>query len=152
VTARFRLQPLLDLRRQRTEALEIQLAALERQRKGQVARVERLRAELADLATFIHAAHRQGTLDLRAVSQARGYYDTLDRQLAREQATLETLTRQAEQLRAALVAAQQDQKALEKLKEREEERAAREAQAQERRTSDEIATVRFNLRRLGSLP
>jgi flagellar export protein FliJ len=149
VTLRFRLAPVLDLRRRRTEALEQEHAALQRQRAARLAAIDAIRAEMAALLAALQARQAGGRLDLRAIAHLHAYHERLVRRLAGEELALAELAGRCEAKRAELVAAHQDQKAIEKLKEREEARLAAAARTQELRAVDEIATVRFNLRRRG---
>ncbi|GIW07965.1 MAG: hypothetical protein KatS3mg060_2770 [Dehalococcoidia bacterium] len=151
MTIRFRLEPVLEMRRRRTEALEREFAALERQRLERVAAIDALRAELATTRAGLLARLGSGKLDLRAMAQAQAYAERLERRIAAEEMSLADLVARCDAKRRELVGAHQEQKAIEKLKERYQARSAEEARTQEIRQADEIATVRFHLLRRGSL-
>ena len=151
MTTRFRLAPVLDLRRRRSEALEQELAALERQRAARLAAVTAIRDEMAALRATLQHRQSEGRLDLQAIAHLLAYHDRLERRLGGEERALAELTSRCEAKRGELVLAHQGQKAIEKLKQREEARAAAAARTEELRVTDEIATVRYNLRRRGSL-
>jgi flagellar export protein FliJ len=147
----FRLEPVLGVRRQRAESVELELADLERQRAAQASTVDRTLEAIAAVGVELRERQRNGRVDLRAVADAQVYAERLERLLADEQARLADLVARVEAKRLELVAAHQDHKAIEKLKEREQLRADTAERAHERRTAEEIATVRFTLRRSGSL-
>lgn len=151
MTRRFRLDPVLDLRRRRVETFEQELAALERQRAERQSSIDRIREAMRDAVATLRARQGDGRLDLRAIAQLHAYYARLESQLAGESMALAELDARCATKRAELIVAHQELKTIEKLKEREQTRAAEAARALENRLTDEVATVRFNVRYRGSL-
>ncbi|MFN8533039.1 MAG: flagellar export protein FliJ [Dehalococcoidia bacterium] len=150
MTLRFRLDPVLELRRRRSETIESALAEIERRRAVHASAVDEIRCEMNEVRAGLLRRQATGKVDLRAIAQAQAYHELLERRLVRAEAVLAETCRQADATRAELVVAYQDQKAIEKLKQREQERNDAEARTQEIKLGEEIATVRFNLRARGS--
>ncbi|MCS6803383.1 MAG: flagellar export protein FliJ [Chloroflexota bacterium] len=151
MTTRFRLNAVLDLRRRRVETLEQELAVLERQRAERQAAIAAIHRAMERIQAALREQQASGRLKIREIAQLHGYAGRLESELANEKLLLADLEARCAAKRAELVAAQQERKAIEKLKERAEAQAAHEARTQELRALAEIATVRFNLRRRGSL-
>lgn len=106
---------------------------------------------MREAGTELRARQADGRLDLRAIAHLHAYYARLESQLAGETMALADLDARREAKRAELLVAHQELKTIEKLKEREQRRAAQTARASENRLADEVATVRFNFRQRGSL-
>lgn len=138
---RFSLQPVLDYRASVVEALEIELAQIVRAQAKAEARLAMLEAQESDLIAEI-ARRQRGILDLAALAAGRARLRRLQEQVRQQRETVEHLRAQAAAKRAELVAAMQDEKVLEKLKEREQARLDAELARAESRERDDLYVTR----------
>lgn len=138
---KFSLQPVLDYRASRVEALEIELAQIVRARGEAERALEALRALEQDL--FVEIGRRQrGVLDLATLAAGRARLRRVQEDIHQQTQVVEHLRTQEEHKRAELIAAMQDEKILEKLKEREQARLEAELARLEGRERDEIYVTR----------
>jgi len=138
---KFSLQPVLDYRASRVEALEIELAQIVRARGEAEKALERLRAMEQEL--FAEIGRRQrGVLNLAALAAGRARLRRIQEDIHQQTQVVEHLRTQEAHKRAELVAAMQDEKILEKLKEREQARLDAELARMEGRERDEIYVTR----------
>jgi len=138
---RFSLQPVLDYRASVVEALEIALAQAVRAQAEAEARLAALEAQESGLIAEI-ARRQRGLLDLAALAAGRARLRRVQEQVRQQMEAVEHLRAQAAAKRAELVAALQDEKILEKLKEREQARLGVELARAEGRERDDLYVTR----------
>lgn len=138
---RFSLQPVLDYRASVVEALEIALAQIMRAQAEAEARLAALEAQESDLIAEI-ARRQRGLLDLAALAAGRARLRRVQEQVRQQMEAVEHLRAQAAAKRAELVTAMQDEKILEKLKEREQTRLDAELARAEGRERDDLYVTR----------
>ncbi len=138
---RFSLQPVLDYRTSVVEALEIALAQIMRAQAEAEARLAALEAQESDLIAEI-ARRQRGLLDLAALAAGRARLRRVQEQVRQQMETVEHLRAQAAAKRTELVAAMQDEKILEKLKEHEQARLDAELARAEGRERDDLYVTR----------
>jgi len=138
---RFSLQPVLDYRASVVEALEIALAQAVRAQAEAEARLAALEAQESGLIAEI-ARRQRGLLDLAALAAGRARLRRVQEQVRQQMEAVEHLRAQAAAKRAELVAALQDEKILEKLKEREQARLGAELARAEGRERDDLYVTR----------
>lgn len=134
---KFSLQPVLNFRHSRVEALEIELGRLQSARGRELAR---LRAMEDARARLLHELREQqaGRLDLVSIGQSRLGLKVVEGQMTQQVTLLDDLARQIEARRLELVAAKVDEETLELLKAKELERHRAEQARQEDRLRDDI--------------
>ncbi len=138
---KFSLQPVLDYRASRVEALEIELAQIVRARNEAEKALEALR--VMERTLFLEIGRRQrGTLDLAALAAGRARLRRIQEDIYQQTQVVDGLRTQEEHKRAELIAAMQDEKILEKLKEREQARLEAELARMEGRERDDIYVTR----------
>lgn len=141
--AKFRLEPVLRLRRHREESRKRELAeavAVEMQRKEGVMRLARMRDEQKQT---LRQAQQVGLLDMEAVIQERQYVGLLDREIGLGLGVVAGAERETAARRARMVEAMKERKALEVLQERSRSAERRREAAVEAAALDEVAAVQF---------
>ncbi len=133
----FSLQPVLDFRHNRVEALETEL--------GQMLNARRLvQDELAIL--FVSEARvmgdlalrQSGEVDLVSVAQLRSFQKALEAQIVQHQAALAQWSQKVTEQQHQVVAARQEEEALLTLKKKSVERFQNQQTLYERRLQDDI--------------
>lgn len=134
---RFSLQPVLDFRHSRLEALEVELGRLLAAHQRSRASLETLRA--AQNSLFDQLLRQQmGEIDLVKIDQLRANLKVVQQGITERKAELEELARQIRDKRAEVVEAKQDEEILETLKSKEAERYLAEQDHKELRRQDDI--------------
>ena len=110
---KFRLDPALRLRQLRAEAEKARVAELTLQRKRLEAALRSLQEERAQAARFVYEMAEPGANDLRALSVFALGVEARSRQMAEAIARANTALNTAKQ---RLLAAERDERALEKLR------------------------------------
>lgn len=137
---RFKLDKVLDFRRQLEEQAMLALAQARQRYAEQADRVEALRAEQAE------AEARQARECLGTAADLwlwRSYRQRLAEDLAQANLRLQQLAELVTQARNELITKARERKLLEKLKHRQAAAHAKDAQLHEQKTYDELATIRF---------
>ena len=137
---RFRLDSLLTYRKQLEEQAALAMAEAQQRHDRQVELVERLAAELA-AAEAEHFAKPAPSSAEHWLWQ--GYQRAAQQDIASAQADLEAMAEELQTLRDVLQQRSKDRKLLEKLKETEAHRHAKEDMLAEQKEDDETATLRF---------
>jgi flagellar export protein FliJ len=136
--AKFRLQPVLKLRKHREEARKRELAVAlgeENRRKELALRLARLRQEQLQ---EVRRAQQAGTLDIRSLIELKAYVGLLDRRIVEQLGLVAEAERETAARREVLVAAMKDRKALEVLERRHVERLRGEEARRETAELDEV--------------
>ena len=146
---RFRLQRVLDYRRQRAESLEDELHEVQHRLRQEEVFLERLRAEVQ-----VHDSHfdaMQGTTfpseDLRMMHRA---YCNLRARMKQQEIVLQHAATDVTAKQQELLKAQREEQVLSKLKEKESQRYAAERIAYEQRLLDELTIVRSRYKHAAS--
>lgn len=137
---RFKLERVLDFRRQAEEQAMMALSRAREEVRLQEAEVLRLESDLA--------AHERTYYDKPDMSAAelwlwRQYKERLLLDLSQSRARLADLEARAEKARKVLVEKAKDRKIMEKLKTRQAETHAREERLQEQKEYDEMSTILY---------
>ena len=140
---RFRLQPLLRLRKQQEDQKKRVVGAL-------LTQIHDLQRQALELAEAIKAEgetlkqqYEQGNVDLNWVSHYRRYITSVQRAIVERIQTATNVQEKLHQARRELAEAAKQTKILEKLKERQQKQYEREWQRKENRQLDEIGTKVF---------
>ena len=140
---RFRLQPLLRLRKQQEDQKKRAVGAL----LSQIHDLQRQALELAEAikaeGDTLKQQYIQGNVDLNWVSHYRRYVTSVQRAIAERIQTATNIQEKLHQARRDLAEAAKQTKILEKLKERQQKQYEREWQRNENRELDEIGTKVF---------
>lgn len=140
--ARFRLQSLLDFRRQVEDEQARALAevtAEERRVRDAIAALGRHREEQT---SALAALMGSGTFDTEGYTQRAAYLDAIGLALDQQAAALNETMVLVQERRAALLAALTDRRILERLRDRQAEEAAAEDGRQETRDVDDLVMSR----------
>ena len=140
---RFRLQPLLRLRKQQEDQKKRAVGAL-------LTQIHDLQRQALELAEAIKAEgetlkqqYVQGNVDLNWVSHYRRYVTSVQRAIAERIQAATNIQEKLHHARRDLAEAAKQTKILEKLKERQQKQYEREWQRKENRELDEIGTKVF---------
>ena len=140
---RFRLEPILVLRKNQEDQLHRQLSERQRELDRDVAVLEEMRNEIARQELTMGTASRPGALDLDGMLRATGYVSALKERAVAQEKEIERRARIVEDARAALIAATTDRKSLERLKENQSLAFEQEIGRKEQRGTEEMATTRY---------
>jgi len=140
---RFRLQPLLRLRKQQEDQKKRAVGVL----LTQIYDLQRQALELAEAikaeGDTLKQQYIQGNVDLNWVSHYRRYVTSVQRAIAERIQKATNIQERLHQARRELAEAAKQSKILEKLKERQQRQYEREWQRKENREMDEIGTKAF---------
>jgi len=137
----FRLEQLLNLRRQAEEQHAISLATVEaEQQHSQFALQQLLAQEAAQLASMSEVDTRP--LDLASAEATRLYLQHLEESITQQREQVAVVTDRVETSRAELLEATRAKRLLERLEDRHDEAVAAEASRLEDEETDEIAAQR----------
>ena len=136
---RFRLERLLELRREKESAAQRELAEAIRQGREEAARLAALNAEEEGLK---RTSRRLGALDLTALRMSEGYLGSLERRARASRERLAELGLREAEKRRALAEAAKGVKALERFRERKLAEWRRASDREEVRVLDEAAAAR----------
>lgn len=143
MAGKFRLEAVLEIRRKKAEAQELELAEASRRVAAQLSVITALKTDIASTQAMLNSHQHGHRINVTALLAAQQYLETLEHRLAAEKTTLADLQRLELKKRDELVEAHKDQKAIEKLKERASEREIQAARYVEQRTAEEIATIGY---------
>ncbi|WP_029895812.1 flagellar export protein FliJ [Desulfohalovibrio reitneri] len=135
---RFKLEKVLQFRRQAEEQAQQDLARARSRLREQEERLEGLLQALAD-----HEASRFGNAEMTQADLWlwENYHRGLSQDVESSRVRRNRLAEEVERARAALIEKAKDRKVMEKLKEQQAEKHAREEQALEEKENDEVATI-----------
>ncbi|HZR99611.1 MAG TPA: flagellar export protein FliJ [Chloroflexota bacterium] len=145
----FRLQSILDFRTKLADRLRLELSALQLRLQEEEGCLEGLRlAEQAALTQL--ATPKDAALALADVVQVVEHLDVLRERIAEQARVVHQLTAEVDRQRERVIAATQDVKAMEKLRERHEAAVAEAERRHERVEAAEIAMLQFRRTGLAS--
>ena len=138
---RFRLQRVLDYRRRRAESLARDLHLMQQQLHHEEAQLERLRVERQAHQERFEAT--QGSaLRSEELKMLQLMHDDIGQRIVRQETDLERLQETLTSQQQAVIQARQEEKKMEKIREKQERRYALEVDRHEQRRLDEGASMR----------
>ena len=135
---KFRLQSVLDYRRNLVDGARLQLAGLAMRCTTEEERLERLRKSERDVVHEIHERQRS-IVDVPEVMRLNEHLNVLAQRISNQWSAVQRLRGEIERARGTLLGLTKDMKALEKLQERQAEELAWAAMRLERSETSEIA-------------
>jgi flagellar export protein FliJ len=145
----FRLQSILDFRTKLADRLRLELSALQVRCQEEEGRLDGLRlAEQAALTQL--ATPKDSALAMHDVVQVVEHLDLLRERIADQAVVVRQLAAEVDRQRERVLAATQEQKALEKLREHHVAAVAQEDRRLERLEASEIAMLQFRRAGLAS--
>lgn len=138
----FRLQQLLNLRRQTEEQKAITLATVEAEQQHSLSGLQQLLAQEAAQLASMADARRTGALDPVNAEATGLYLQHLEEAIARQREHVAAVTARVEASRSELVEATREKRLLERLEERHDETVAAETSRLENAQTDEVAAQR----------
>lgn len=139
---KFKLEKVLDYRKQLEEQAMQALAEARAARDAEAARLEELRLELARQMQEMQSCAAAMTGSERWLTQ--NYIQALQYDVEYAQRNLASLEQVVAQRQNHLVQKAQERELLDKLKSKQAQRFAHEEKLKEQRDNDETATIRFN--------
>jgi len=145
---KFRLEPLLKIRRLEEDQAKRVVAARLRQIRQVQRRIESLQAALLEAGQVMRSLVLAGAIVPLEATRQRGYIGHVQGQILATQAQLQQLNVLLAADRAALAEASKRCKILSKLKERQHQRLIEQENRAEQRAGDELGVLRFAHERL----
>lgn len=136
----FKLDKVLDFRRQREEQAMLVLAEAQRRYRDQAARLDGLRRRLARAEAEFFGRDEYTPADMWLW---RTYKQAADLDIKAAEAELQRLAKELQKARTEVIARAKDRKLLEKLKENQAKRYDQETRLAEQKEFDESSTLRF---------
>jgi flagellar export protein FliJ len=143
----FRLDPVIDQRKRKTEALEIEHAELVRLEVECRDGISALQQRIDGQRELMAGQQKGGPIDLEFMRGALAYIDWLDKKIEEERRKLREISKNVEAKRGELLQSMRDQRSIEKLRENALERAVQHEKYVEQRDAEEMANVGYNTRR-----
>lgn len=135
---RFKLQQVLDYRAQLEDKAKMEFAEAQKRYEEQTALVNRLRQLHAETEAKLFRAQKQAEMWL-----LRNYLQGLGTDIAKAESDLLKMAQAMNRARQNLVKKSQERKLLDKLKETQAKRHAKEERFKEQQQFDETATLRY---------
>ncbi|UZP69051.1 flagellar export protein FliJ [Desulfovibrio mangrovi] len=135
---RFKLQQVLDYRAQLEDQAKMAFAKAQQRYEAHVAHVNALRERLAEYEPKLYQTNNQSELWL-----LRNFVQALAQDIANAETHLLQLAQELNKARQNLVKKSQERKLLDKLKENQAKRHAKEERFKEQQQFDETATLRY---------
>jgi flagellar export protein FliJ len=139
----FSLQAVLDFKSSVLEIRELELAELIRRQMAETKRLVLLQDEATRELDEMRHAQQAKTLDIVDLQWRQRRRETLREQITAQQEVLHRIGEQVEAKREEVLVAHQEQEALIKLREREEQIQREEEKRREMNETDEITTARY---------
>ncbi len=134
---KFSLQPVLDYRQRRVEALEVELSQLQSEQQLGANFLDKLQDYQENLFKELQR-QQNGDLDLTALNYLHANLRTVEDRIHKQQDFLKKLAAQVEEKRMEMINARQDEETLNKLKEKAFARYQEEQAREENRQQDDI--------------
>jgi flagellar export protein FliJ len=138
----FRLQPVLNYKANIVDMLEVEFARLKLAHQQETAVLEQLQQTKTDEMNALHS-RQNGALNCQAIQMHHQYLQALDRFIRQQTGRVEDAKHRADTKREELVNTVQDQKTLEKLKERHHTTQRQESLRREARIVDDLVITRY---------
>lgn len=139
----FRLQPVLNLKSNLADTLEVEFAHLKVAHQEEVTRLEKLQRRKTEEMEVLSRQQQSGPLDCHAIELRQHYLQTLTDHETVQTTRVKDAERQVETKREELVKTVQDQKTLEKLRDQHQARQRRVLQHREAGMIDDLVTMRY---------
>lgn len=137
---KFRLQSVLEYRHQLVERLQAEVYALQQRVRDEEARLSAL--QLAENRTLARLQQqRAGVIDMAETLHLTQHLDVLLQRIAEQRQVIELARVEADQRQQALVEANTELKAMEKLRDRQEDEFSTEVRRVEQIQTDEVAIL-----------
>ncbi|MEN6521595.1 MAG: flagellar export protein FliJ [Armatimonadota bacterium] len=146
---KFNLQRVLDYRQTIEDTLLAELAAIQAEHERELVKLEGMKHELSRFREKMKVELSQGSAD--EIKEAYNYLQQLTRQVLNQQLVVSKVKEKKDQKTLEVVDAAKDRKALERLKEYKVAEHRKEADRQEQKFLDEIASIRFGRTRTEDL-
>lgn len=138
----FRLQPVLNYKVNLVDTLEVEFARLKQIQLEETSRLNQLEQTKAAEMDALRL-QQNGQLDCHSIQLHQQYLQALDQVIHRQTHRVETAKQNTEIKREELVKTVQDQKTLEKLKEKHTHQQQLELSRREARVLDDLVTTRY---------
>lgn len=139
----FRLQPVLNFKSGMVDTLEMEFARLKIAHQIEADVLLALNQTMSQEMDALRRQQQKDSLDCDAILLCQQYLQSLNNQVARQTTRVEAARHRVETKREELVKTMQDQKALEKLRDRHQTKQARELLRREARVVDDMVTTRY---------
>lgn len=141
---RFRLEPVLTLRRHKEESLQVKLAESRRALETEAACLEALQGEMSLQKDRLASDLARGPLDTDRLHRESVYLGLLERRIQDQAGRVKKLADQVAEDREAVLQASREKKALQRLRETMLLSFAREEARKEQKVAEEMATTRHS--------
>lgn len=142
-TNTFRLQSILDLKTNLVDNLETEFAQLRQVHQREETKLEAIHSSRTQEIEALRRQQQSGPLDCEAIQVRQQYLQILADQAVRQATRVREAARQAEAKREELVKTMQDQKTLEKLRERHDTKQHQILLRREAGIIDDLVTTRY---------
>lgn len=139
----FRLQPVLNLKSNLADTLEVEFAHLKMAHQEEVTRLEKLQRRKTEEMEVLSRQQQNGPLDCCSIELSQQYLQTLAEHESIQTARVKEAERQVETKREELVKMVQHQKTLEKLRDQHVTRQRQVLQHREANMIDDLVTTRY---------
>jgi flagellar FliJ protein len=147
---RFSLDPVLRLRSQRAEAVQLEFAELEIHRVSAERRLQELREMAAARKDDLRRAQHEGRLDIDGVRRRLADLERLAAMIADQYSVLADLRVAVEAKREELLDRTREKKVLEEFRDRQQAEHRRDELLQAGKVNDDIGSTAFARARLGA--
>ena len=139
---KFRLQSILDYRAGLVDRARMEVGALQARQREEEAVREGLRASECATHAMLAAMQLGGALDMAELTRLMATADAFATLIEEQGLVIERCQRETDEAQARLVELSRDAKALEKLRERQQEEYQQEGVRRERAETSELASLR----------
>ena len=148
---KFRLQSILDYRAGLVDRARMVVGALQAREREEELVCEQLHAEERATHAMLAALQIGGALDMAELTRLMGAADALATRIEEQGLVIERCRRETEAAQARLVELSKEAKALEKLRERQQEEYLQEDARRERAETSELASLRHRWMQLARM-
>lgn len=139
----FRLQPVLNLKANLVDTLEVEFAHLKLAHQQEVTHLEKLQRRKTEEMEVLSRQQQSGPLDCQSIELRQHYLQTLAECETVQTVRVKDAERQVETKREELVKGVQDQKTLEKLRDQHEAKQRQILLHREAKMIDDLVTARY---------
>jgi len=139
----FRLQPVLNLKSNLADTLEVEFAHLRVTHQEEVTRLEKIQRHKTEEMEVLGQQQQSGPLDCQSIELRQQYVQILAEHETFQTARVKDAERQVETKREELVKTVQDQKTLEKLRDQHKAKQRQILQHREAGMIDDLVTMRY---------
>jgi len=138
----FKLQSVLNLRKQKEDSIKNELAAAMRKLEAEKRKLSELENALEDTVREFNKKAKKATV--HELIKFNGYLSLLNSRIKSQKENVNNAAKYVDKVREELVKAMKDRKILEKLKDRQYEDFLLEQKKLEQKTNDEIVSFNYN--------